>query len=272
MKPRTEVLLYHLLWSSDKLLRPTFRNLTDSFEGWAYRNGFLRQIQALEARRLVERQPGGGTAEAIYQLSEHGRLVALGGRDPVARWKRRWDGQWRMVLFDLPEVKASARVKLRRFLRDCGFGYLQNSVWITPDPLNSITTELSTLAADVESLVTLEARPALGETNADIVNGAWDFKRINGLYENCLKVFHQLPKERARKDAAAGKLQRWAHLERSTWKAAISVDPLLPDELLPAGYIGKKAWNERVDALAMASRLIRQPMERLDRDILPDKR
>lgn len=251
------MLLYHLLWSAGKLIRPTFRNLTDSFESWAYREGFLRQIHALEARTFIERHPGGGAAEAIYRLSEKGRLVALGGRDPIAQWKRQWDGQWRMVLFDLPEVKASGRVKLRRFLRGNGFGYLQNSVWITPDPLNPIMTELSALAGDVESLITLEARPALGETDADIVDGAWDFKKINGLYENCLKVFHQLPNERAQQDGAAEKLQRWAHLERSTWKHAVSADPLLPDELLPAGYIGKKVWNERVNTLAAAHRLIR---------------
>ena len=81
MKPRTEELLYLLLWGADHLARPTFRNLTDSFESWAYKNGFLRQIQELEARKILERKPG-GASEAIYRLSESGRLIALGGRDP----------------------------------------------------------------------------------------------------------------------------------------------------------------------------------------------
>ena len=30
------------------LVRPTFRNLTDSYESWAYRNGLLRQVSMLE--------------------------------------------------------------------------------------------------------------------------------------------------------------------------------------------------------------------------------
>jgi hypothetical protein len=30
MKPKTELLLYHLLWHADLLMRPSFRNLNDS--------------------------------------------------------------------------------------------------------------------------------------------------------------------------------------------------------------------------------------------------
>ena len=255
MKPRTEELLYLLLWSVDQLARPTFRNLTDSFEGWAYRNGFLRQLQELERRQLLERQSGGG-AEAIYRLSEGGRLVALGGRDPAAEWARRWDGRWRLVLFDLPEAKASARKKLRRFLHECGFGYLQNSAWISPHPLSQITRDLSVHAKDVESVITLEARPAAGETDADIVAGAWDFSRINGLYEQCRRVLSQLPWSPVKARPSAEQLHRWAQLERGAWQEAVAADPLLPNPLLPAGYPGKTVWQARIRALAQASRLI----------------
>ncbi len=54
MSPKTELLFYHLLWSADALARPTFRNLSESFEGWAYRNGFLQQIARLEKKKLLE--------------------------------------------------------------------------------------------------------------------------------------------------------------------------------------------------------------------------
>lgn len=255
MKPRTEELLYLLLWGADQLARPTFRNLTDSFESWAYKNGFLRQIQELEARKILERKPG-NASEAIYRLSESGRLIALGGRDPVAQWNRPWDGHWRMVLFDLPEAEASARVRLRRFLQGCGFGFLQNSVWITPDRINSIMHQLSVHAEDVESLITLEARPAAGETDADIVAGAWDFERINSLYERTLQILSQLPTTKTKTGPPAEPLRRWANQEKLAWQEAIFADPLLPDSLLPAGYLGKKAWAERSRVLARAYRLI----------------
>ena len=79
MKPRTEELLYLLLWGAEQLARPSFRNLTDSFEGWAYRNGCLRHLQDLEARQLLERQPG-DAAQAICRLSESGCDVGASGR------------------------------------------------------------------------------------------------------------------------------------------------------------------------------------------------
>lgn len=256
MRPRTQELLYLLLWHVDRLTHPTFRNLTDSFEGWAYRRGFLRQLQELEARQLLERQPGQTAAQAIYRLSERGRLIALGGRDPVAQWGRHWDGRWRMVLFDLPETDVAARVRLRRFLRDSGFGFLQNSVWISPEPLSQITKELSAHAADVESLITLEARPGGGETDADIVQGAWDFDRINQGYQKCLEVLNESPGTRLTDGLAPARLQRWAEVERRTWLDAVSADPLLPEPLLPAGYLGKRVWLARARTLAAVARLV----------------
>src|SRR5437867_5761433 len=101
MQSKTEELLYLLLWTCEGLVRPTFRNLTDSFESWAYRNGFNRQLTELERRTLVESSPRGHeSSDRVLRLTEAGRLHALGGRDPEACWLQNWDGIWRLVLFD----------------------------------------------------------------------------------------------------------------------------------------------------------------------------
>src|ERR1043165_3903506 len=128
MQPKTEELLNFLLWSADKLMRPTFRNLTDSYESWAYRNGLLPQVTKLEKQQLLERDPK-SRIERLYRLTEQGRLHALGGRDPQAQWRRYWDGRWRLVLFDVPEGQNARRERLRRYLRSRAFGCLQGSVW-----------------------------------------------------------------------------------------------------------------------------------------------
>jgi DNA-binding transcriptional regulator PaaX len=54
---------------------------------------------------------------------------------------------------------------------------------------------------------------------------------------------------------AAEPLSRWAKQEKLAWHETITADPLLPDRLLPAGYLGKKAWAERTRILALAHRL-----------------
>ena len=104
MQPRTEEFLYLLLWSTEKLMWPTFRNLTDSYESWAYRNGLLRQTIRLESEKISGTRP---RCAQRPHVSPHlaGTAARLGGRDPQARWSREWDGRWRLVLFDVPTAQ-----------------------------------------------------------------------------------------------------------------------------------------------------------------------
>ena len=118
----------------------------------------MRQVATLQEQQLLERDASTAT-DRLYRLTAQGRLHVLGGRDPEERWARRWDGQWRLVLFDVPTGQNAQRERLRRYLRDKGFGYLQNSAWITPDPLEEERHILGGGKINVESLLLLEARP-----------------------------------------------------------------------------------------------------------------
>jgi DNA-binding transcriptional regulator PaaX len=238
-----------LLWSCEKLARPTWRNLTESFETWAYRNGLGRQLERLERLQFLERQEG-VIDERVYRLTESGRLWALGGRDPDAWWSRPWDGYWRLVVFDLPLGQETQRDRVRRYLRSKGFGYLQKSVWIAPDRLTEERHALSGSRVDVESLILLEARPCAGESDEDIVSGAWDFEGINARYARCLQILKNRPTARLGSDGASQTFRRWAAQERAAWLAAASADPLLPRRLLPAGYLGCKVWHARKQTVA----------------------
>jgi phenylacetic acid degradation operon negative regulatory protein len=256
MQPKTEEFLNLLLWAAELLARPTFRNLTDSYESWAYRNGLLRQISNLEQQKLVERDAS-APDDRLYRLTVQGRLHALGGRDPEQRWARRWDGLWRLVLFDVPTGQDTQRQRLRRYLRDKGFGYLQNSVWITPDTLEEERQVLGDGKINVESFLLMEGRPCAGESDEDIVAGAWDFERINRRYARHLKLLEQRPGGALRHKTAAKALLRWAAAEREAWLEAVTTDPLLPGRLLPSDYIGQEAWRRRVEVLRDAGRQVK---------------
>jgi phenylacetic acid degradation operon negative regulatory protein len=256
MRPKTEEFLNFLLWSAEKLARPTFRNLTDSYEAWAHRSGLLRKATSLEGQNLLERDTTSPDSR-LYRLTWQGRLHALGGRDPQARWSREWDGRWRLVLFDVPTVQNTHRNRLRRYLRIKGFGYLQKSVWITPDPLEEERHVLTDGRIDVESLILLEARPCAGESDAEIVAGAWDFERINRRYARHMKVLNERPGGLVTNEAAAGALLRWATAERGAWLDAVKTDPLLPERLLPSEYLGRLAWQRRIEVLHGAGRQLR---------------
>ncbi len=256
MQPKTELFLYMLLWTLGTAMRPTFRNLDESFEGWAYRNGFLRQIKALEAGGYLEKRAPSGPDARVCRLTERGRLHALGGRDPEVEWSRRWDGQWRMVLFDIGEHESTRRDKLRRYLRSRGFGCLQLSVWVSPHPLEAESITLKGAAVDAGSLILLDARPGAGESDAEIVRAAWDFTEINKRYAAVIGLLDGQPREAVRSAADARRLHDWARRERAAWLRAVEVDPLLPRILWPSGYLGGRAWQRRKKAFREAGQML----------------
>ena len=253
MKAKTELMLYHCLWMSDMMMRPTWRNMTGSFEEWSYHHGCLRQMQALERQGWLETRGGTDGTERVYRLTRKGYLKALGGCDPEERWNRGWDGKWRMVVFDLPEKKCGLRNDLRKQLRVARFGGLQRSVWISPDPVQAIGDQLRKLTSSCGVMTFFEGVTCCGESASEMVAAAWDFTKVQSDYEDYLAHLKQMPG-----DSGVGfrdNLLEWGCQEKKLWSVCLEDDPLLPRELWPAGYAGEKAWKKRVPALRRAGKL-----------------
>jgi DNA-binding transcriptional regulator PaaX len=154
----------------------------------------------------------------------------------------------------LPVKQQKLRQQLLRWFRQNGFGYLQNSVWITPDRLTELTAALDEFRDDVESLTVVESRCHAGYSDAALVSGAWDFEEINGRYATHLS---QANGELQRRLPAAGgvaELRTRMRQERIAWTTAVGIDPLLPQALLPDGYRGRQAWEAHVSVMTRLSR------------------
>jgi hypothetical protein len=87
-------------------------------------------VSRLISRGLVERKDNKG-----LRLTEKGRryakLMDETGRLQFAK-ARKWDGRWRIVIFDIWERRRGARARLRTRLHTIGFVKIQNSVWAYP--------------------------------------------------------------------------------------------------------------------------------------------
>lgn len=241
MKAKTKLLLYQLLWTADVFARPSYRNLDLSFESWAYRNGLLSQIQRLEAEGYLESTGKAFNRKRVVRLTEAGRRAALGGRDPEVLWAERWDRKWRLVLFDLPEKEHRLRKELHRGLRASGCGCLQGSVWISPRPVPEGSRFFENPGMDCSHLILLEANSRGTRVDRQMVRSAYRFGRINELYREHLELL----REGAPLDEDAEALLDWSTRENKAWLDAVGEDPLLPAELLPKGYLGRKAWAAR---------------------------
>lgn len=55
--------------------------------------------------------------------------------------KQKWDGRWRMIIFDVPEKKRRYRDYLRQMLKTLDFKELQKSTWVTPHPIPDFLKE-----------------------------------------------------------------------------------------------------------------------------------
>ena len=67
------------------------------------------------------------------QLTSRGeRFLLMFELHNAARKPKRWDGRWRILIFDIPERKRGLREKIRQTLIGIGFARLQDSVWIYP--------------------------------------------------------------------------------------------------------------------------------------------
>lgn len=78
----------------------------------------------------LERKDG----KAYIRLTEKGeRFATLMHEGKLAPKKpRRWDGKWRLLIFDIPEKRKGTREKIRAILIALGFVRLQDSVWAYP--------------------------------------------------------------------------------------------------------------------------------------------
>lgn len=100
-----------------------------------YRQLWVR-FHAMKKRKIFEYQGEGADGGQIYRFTENGKVVAkkflletLQIDAPV-----RWDGKWRIVVFDIPEKYKRARRALYFKLREMDFYPLQKSVWVHPFP------------------------------------------------------------------------------------------------------------------------------------------
>ncbi|MFA5997427.1 MAG: CRISPR-associated endonuclease Cas2 [Candidatus Paceibacterota bacterium] len=57
---------------------------------------------------------------------------------------KKWDGKWRVIIFDIREKMRADRNKFRKTLIQIGFLKLQHSVWVYPYPCEELITLIKT--------------------------------------------------------------------------------------------------------------------------------
>lgn len=97
------------------------------------RDRLYRIVKEFYQERLIDyKENNDGTVNVI--LTKDGQKKALKFKldEMEIKIPAKWDGKWRIVIFDIPDRFKKAREALRKKLRDLGFIKLQESVFVLP--------------------------------------------------------------------------------------------------------------------------------------------
>ncbi len=75
-------------------------------------------------------------------LTKEGISRALKASFKIENGKKRKDGKWAMLIFDVPEKYRKSRSLLRSILHNLGYKMFQQSVWISPYDVSEKTEKL----------------------------------------------------------------------------------------------------------------------------------
>ncbi len=93
-----------------------------------------RKVRELEQKGLVKFETKNGYKYANLTDKGEKLLERYRAHAADAASRKKWDGKWRVVIFDIKEYRRSDRDNLRYELYNFGFQKLQNSVWVSPYP------------------------------------------------------------------------------------------------------------------------------------------
>lgn len=104
------------------------------------RKNFSRLIYSLKKRGLIKIDNLKNRKAII--LTSKGTTKALKIKYKMLKKKKRKDGKWQMLIFDIPEKKRYLRDLLREHLYLLGYCMLQKSIWVSPYDVFKETEEL----------------------------------------------------------------------------------------------------------------------------------
>jgi len=188
-------------------------------EGWlaSSRHGRLARWELTESGRRL--------------LSDGARRIYSFGQDDGA-----WDGCWLVLLVTVPRDKRDLRHRLRTRLAWAGFGALPGGAWVSTD--TSREAEAKTILHDLgvaANSMSFVARYGDIGSQAAIVDLAWDLGAVELGYAGFIATFAALEPASANDTLIAQ--TTLVH----EWRRFPLLDPRLPRDLLPPGWLGTEA-------------------------------
>jgi phenylacetic acid degradation operon negative regulatory protein len=159
--------------------------------------------------------------------------------------RQSWSGDWCLVL--LADLDAEQKETVRKELGWLGFGAISTNVLAHPSPAMSELEQALKQMGVERNLLVMQGR-TLGKNQDDtmraLVHKSWNLDEIDSRYENFITqfrpVFRAVEKGGKTDDRIAFQIRTLLIQE---YRRILLRDPLLPAEMLPAGWHGTAAYQ-----------------------------
>lgn len=210
-------------------------------------------LRRLVSEGLFEREGEGRDAE--YRATAHGVRV-MGASLERTRLAfeqdaagRGWDRRWHLVAFAVPEARRSARDALRDELLDLGGAPVQNGLYVSPHPWEA-DVRAAADRLEVREHLTLASTDELdvgGETDPRAITGRlWPLDELGRRYDDFIEKYRSVPPmleewRRERRRLTEAQFVPGSIAMGIDFQQCFNDDPLLPPELLPRPWPGRRA-------------------------------
>ncbi|KOP82342.1 phenylacetic acid degradation operon negative regulatory protein PaaX [Cytobacillus solani] len=184
--------------------------------------------------------------KSYYSLTDRGqRRIDEAGKRIFKLMPEKWDGLWRIFMYNIPEEIRNVRDELRKELVWSGFGTLSNSCWISANDLEKQVFDLIEkyeIGDYVDFFISQYTGP---HENIRLVEKSWNLEEINAKYQDFISEYSQKYIIDKNKIQKGNKTDAECFVERTKlvheYRKFLFVDPGLPEELLPEKWLGNHA-------------------------------
>ncbi|MER3484163.1 MAG: PaaX family transcriptional regulator [Meiothermus sp.] len=185
--------------------------------------------------------------KAYYRLSPRVAWQVQTVRERLYSYGSPWDGRWRILIYAVPEAKRTVRDRFRNELILLGFGTPAPGVWISPNGSLEAARDLVGFYG-LQNYVELFGAERFSKTEPmELIEKSFNLKEAQVRYRAFLARDRDKPKNA---EEAFVRLTEMVHEARKN----LFLDPGLPPELTPPGFLGVQVKERFLELYADLSR------------------
>lgn len=181
-----------------------------------------------------------------YGLADAGRQLIAEGTARIYRPRKgAWNGTWCLLTYSIPEAKRSVRDRIRKQLAWLGFGAMGGGAYVSPRDVAEMAKSLLREHGVHRFARVFQGRLAGPGSDNELVSQCWDIRSIARRYESFIAHYQPMYRRDLRLRSRGALADVDAFVTRfgltHDFRRFPFIDPDLPEQLLPAGWAGRRA-------------------------------